>query len=381
MKYPMCESTFGVEEEDVFHHFATADRHTMGPITADFEQQFANKMGAKHALFVNSGSSANLLAIAGLMYRGFDPLRAGDEVIVPAISWATTYYPLQQYGLKLKFVDVDIHTLNYDSYQLEEAVTDKTRMIVSVNILGNPSPMKQIMRLCEQRELIHFEDNCESMGAEINGKQCGTFGDVGTYSTFFSHHISTVEGGLIVTDDKDLYNRCKSMRSHGWTRDVEGIYEEETDDFYEKYRFILPGYNLRNQELNSALGLCQIDKLDGFVAQRRRNAELFKKLFADDRRFIIQKEAGRSSWFAFTMICDEINRMDVLRELARAGIEHRIITGGCFPCHDVIKYFDSENHGRLDNAMYAHEQGFFVGNSHKDLTDELLYLKEVLSKL
>ena len=292
----MCESTFGVEEEDVFHHFATADRHTMGPITADFEQKFANKMGAKHALFVNSGSSANLLVIAGLMYRGFDPLRAGDEVIVPAISWATTYYPLQQYGLKLKFVDVNIDTLNYDIDQLAEAITDKTRMIVAVNILGNPCDLEWMVALCKVNDLILFEDNCESMGAEINGKQCGTFGDVGTYSTFFSHHISTVEGGLIVTDDKDLYNRCKSMRSHGWTRDVEGIYEEETEDFYEKYRFILPGYNLRNQELNAALGLCQLDKLDVFVAQRRRNAELFKKLFMDDRRFIIQKEVGRSSW-------------------------------------------------------------------------------------
>jgi len=381
MKYPMCESTFGVEEEDVFHHFATADRHTMGPITADFEQKFANKMGAKHALFVNSGSSANLLAVAGLMYRGFDPLRAGDEVIVPAISWATTYYPLQQYGLKLKFVDVAIHTLNYDIDQLAEAITDKTRMIVAVNILGNPCDLEWMVALCKVNDLILFEDNCESMGAEINGKQCGTFGDVGTYSTFFSHHISTVEGGLIVTDDKDLYNRCKSMRSHGWTRDVEGIYEEETEDFYEKYRFILPGYNLRNQELNAALGLCQLDKLDGFIAQRRRNAELFKKLFQDDPRFIIQKEVGRSSWFAFTLICDEINRMDVLRELAREGIEHRIITGGCFTAHDVIKYFDYEIHGNLHNAVYAHTQGFFVGNSHKDLTDELLYLREVLLKL
>ena len=171
------------------------------------------------------------------------------------------------------------------------------------------------------------------------------------------------------------------MRSHGWTRDVEGIYEEETEDFYEKYRFILPGYNLRNQELNAALGLCQLAKLDGFVAQRKKNAELFKKLFQEDKRFIIQKEVGRSSWFAFTMICDEVNRMDVLRELARAGIEHRIITGGCFPCHDVIKYFDYEIQGNLHNAVYAHTQGCFVGNSHRDLTDELLYLKEVLSKL
>ena len=381
MKYPMCESTFGVEEEAVFHHFATAGRHTMGPITADFEQQFANKMGVKHALFVNSGSSANLLAVAGLMYRGFDPLRAGDEVIVPAISWATTYYPLQQYGLKLKFVDVDIHTLNMDIDQLEEAVTGRTRMIVAVNILGNPCRLNTVKAICGYSDLIFFEDNCESMGAKIGYQNCGTFGDVGTFSTFFSHQMSTVEGGLIVTDDKDLYNRCKSMRSHGWTRDVEGIYEEETEDFYEKYRFILPGYNLRNQELNAALGLCQLAKLDGFVAQRKKNAELFKKLFQEDKRFIIQKEVGRSSWFAFTMICDEVNRMDVLRELARAGIEHRIITGGCFTEHDVIKYFDYEIHGNLHNAVYAHTQGFFVGNSHKDLTDELLHLKEVLSKL
>ena len=391
MKYPMSASTWGREEENLFHIFATADRHTMGPKTEEFEQAFAKKFGVKHALFVSSGSMANLVALSSLIYSHQYSLSRGDEVIVPAISWATTYYPLMQYGLKLIFVDVDLETLNMDVQQVRHAVNDRTKMIVSVNILGNPCEQLEIANMCEEENLIWFEDNCESMGASFMGMQCGTFGDIGTFSTFFSHHISTVEGGLIVTDDKDLYDCCKSLRAHGWTRDIPDarIFKKGSDDFYEKYRFILPGYNARPQELNAAIGIEQLKKLDSFLAIRRQNAVHFQELFKDDERFIIQRETCNSSWFAFTMICNpicDVDRDAVLRKLALNGIEHRIVTGGCFPRHDVIKYADWETAGvgeraTLPNANMIHDNGFIVGNYAMDLRESLDQLHHILEEM
>src|SRR5262249_6599632 len=147
--------------------------------------------------------------------------------------------------------------------------------------------------------------NCESLGAELNGRPCGTFGDIGTFSFFFSHHISTMEGGMLVTDDKELAHLARSLRAHGWTRDLPAdtdIYERRDGDFFEAYRFILPGYNARPLELAGAIGLEQLQKMDALIAARRRNADLFVDLFSADDRFIIQREVGRSSWFAFTIV-------------------------------------------------------------------------------
>ena len=298
MNYGLVSSTFGTEEKEAMQKVIESDRFTMGDKVKEFEHAFAKYFGAKHAVMVNSGSSANLIAVASLFFRKDNPLRAGDEVIVPCISWATTYYPLHQYGLKLKFVDVDLQTLNYDIEELKKAVSSKTRMIVAVSILGNPCYFDEISRICTEKNIILFEDNCESMGARLNNRYTGTFGLVNTFSTFFSHHISTMEGGLVVTDDFELYCLAKSLRNHGWVRDQdEGstIFEMRNDDFYEAYRFILPGYNVRPMELQGAIGIEQLKKLDGFLKIRRENAQHFVNLFKNDERFIIQQEVGESA--------------------------------------------------------------------------------------
>ena len=171
---------------------------------------------------VNSGSSANLLAVAALFYKKDRPLQRGDEVIVPAISWATTYHPLQQYGLKLKIVDIELETINMDCRQLEAAMGPRTRAIMGVSILGNPAALDVMRRFADERGLYFIEDNCESMDAELGGKKAGTFGHLSTFSSFFSHHISTMEGGMVTTDDRELFELVKSMRAHGWVRDLPG---------------------------------------------------------------------------------------------------------------------------------------------------------------
>ena len=336
----------------------------------------------------SAGSSANLAAVAALFYKKDRPLVRGDEVIVPAISWSTTYHPLQQYGLKLRFVDVALDTLNLDTARLEAALTPDTRAIVAVSILGNPAALDVIRTFADAHGLYLIEDNCESMDAELNGRKTGTFGHLNTFSFFFSHHISTMEGGMVLTDDEELCHLVRSIRAHGWTRDLppgSRLFEPREDDFFEAYRFIVPGYNLRPLEMSGAIGLEQLKKLPGFTAQRRRNLALFQKLFAGDERFIIQREHGKSSSFCFTVILNPARNPDrkrVLAGLKEADIGYRIITGGNFLRHDVIKYYDfTVAGGATPNADTAHDFGFFVGNHPFDLTEQIETLHSVLNQL
>ncbi len=384
MHYSLAESNWGEEEIEAIRRVIDSDRFTMGKKVEAFESAYAKKFGTKYAVMTSSGSSANLVGLASFFFKRENPLKRGDEVIVPSISWATTYYPLQQYGLKLKFLDIELDTLNIDVSKLEEALTPKTKMVVAVSILGNPCSIEVIRNFCDKHGLYLLEDNCESMGAELNGKLCGTFGDIGTFSTFFSHHISTMEGGIILTENEEIFHLMKSLRAHGWTRDLpydSSIYGRGEDDFYEAYRFILPGYNARPLDLNGAIGIEQLKKLDSMIDIRRRNAEFFVSLFSKDDRFIIQKENGKSSWFSFTIVLNPnypIDRSSVMQAMRKAEIEFRIITGGCFLRHDVIKYFDYETVGEIVNANIAHDRGFFVGNYPRNIKPQIEYLWEIL---
>lgn len=382
-RFELASSTWGDEEKQAIIGVLDSDNYTMGKNVREFEERFARHFGMEYAVMANSGSSANLIAVASLFYKKENPLKRGDEVIVPCISWSTTFHPLHQYGLRLKFVDIDLHTLNYDIEELKKAVTKKTKMIVAVSILGNPCQFNEITKLCKENNIILFEDNCESMGAKFDGRYTGTFGLVNTFSTFFSHHISTMEGGFVLTDDKEIYNLLKSLRSHGWTRGQDEdspIFKGRGEDFFEAYRFILPGYNVRPGEIHGAVGIVQLDKLDSFIKIRRKNAEHFVNLFKNDKRFIIQREVGESSWFSFTMIINpelNIDRKKVVQKLKDADIEHRIITGGNILRHDVIKYYDYVVTKSV-NADIAHYNGFFVGNHPYDIRDKIEHLHRTL---
>ncbi len=385
MFYELAASTWDHEEIDALNEVVASNRFTMGERVREFEEEFAKHFGARYAVMANSGSSANLIATAALFFKRERPLQRGDEAIVPALSWATTYHPLQQYGLKLRFVDIELDTLNIDVTQLERALTPRTRLIVAVSILGNPCALDVLRKFADEHNLYLLEDNCESMGAELAGKRAGTFGDIGTFSFFFSHHISTIEGGMAVTDDEETCHLMKALRAHGWTRDLppdSPIFEKRAVDFFEAYRFVLPGYNVRPTEINAAIGLRQLRKLDGFVEKRRQNLALFHSLFAGDDRFIIQRENGKSSSFCFPIILNpafNLNRERVLNALKEADIGHRIITGGNFLRHDVIRYYDYECVGEIINANIAHDHGFFTGNHPFDLGEQIHRLRDVLN--
>jgi CDP-4-dehydro-6-deoxyglucose reductase, E1 len=378
MSYELAASSWGQEELDAIQRVISSDRLTMGAEVTALEEEFAAWHDMKYGIMVNSGSSANLIAVASLAYKNDNPLQRGDEVIVPAISWSTTYYPLQQYGLKLRFVDVERDSFNIDVSKLEAALTPNTKMIVAVSILGNPAAMDQIRVFADKHGLYLMEDNCESLGAELpDGTKTGTYGDMNTFSFFFSHHIATMEGGMVLTNDEEFFHLLRSMRNHGWTRDVPSpspIYEAEDDDFFEAYRFILPGYNVRPIEMAGAVGREQLKKLPGYIEGRRNNLKVFQDLFGNDDRFIIQKEYGKSSTFCFPLVLNPNSNPDrkkILGALTEAKIGYRIVTGGCFPRHEVIKHFDYEIVGNIDNANVVHDYGLFLGNHPFDLTDEI----------
>jgi CDP-6-deoxy-D-xylo-4-hexulose-3-dehydrase len=384
MAYPLSSTSWGKEEVDAIDRVVRSGRFTMGEQVRRFEEAFAAKFGVRHAVMVNAGSSANLVGVAALFYTSKRPLQRGDEVIVPAISWATTFHPLQQYGLKLRFVDVELDTLNMDVSRLDAALSPRTRMVVAVSILGNPAALDVMRAFCDRHGLILFEDNCESLGASLNGRLCGTFGDLSTFSTFYSHHISTMEGGMLVTNDTEIDYLARAIRNHGWARDVPAdsrLGGRLDDPFFEAYRFVVPGYNVRPLEMCGAVGVEQLNKLDGMLAIRRRNAAHFVSLFKSDEQFIIQRENGRSSWFSFTIILNPargIHRGRVMDAMRQAGIEFRMITGGCFPRHEAIRFFDYEIVGNIDRANIAHDHGFFVGNHPHDLSGEITELRQVL---
>ncbi|MES2411904.1 MAG: DegT/DnrJ/EryC1/StrS family aminotransferase [Bacteroidota bacterium] len=385
MKYPLASSTWDEKEIAAIQSVIAKDTYTMGESVKQFEEDFAKFSGSKYAVMVNSGSSANLLAVGALFYTKNPKLKRGDEVIVPAVSWSTTYYPLYQYGLRLKFVDVDLNTLNFDLAQLEKAVTDNTKMIFAVNLLGNPNDFDAINKIIGDRDILLLEDNCESMGAEYNGKQAGTFGIMGTFSTFYSHHMATMEGGLVVTDDEELYHVLICIRAHGWTRHLpkENKVSNKGDNWFEEsFRFVLPGYNFRPVEMSGAIGIEQLKKLPDFLAKRRENAVLFTSLFANHNDFYIQENTDNSSWFGFSFIIkpeSSLKRLDVVTKLEENGIDCRPIVTGDFTKNEVLRFFDYEIFGEMTNAQYLDKNGFFVGNHQVPLTEEIHHLFAVLN--
>jgi dTDP-4-amino-4,6-dideoxygalactose transaminase len=388
--YPLATSSWGDEELNAMRRVMETGMFTMGKEVRAFEEAFATYVGSRYAVMVNSGSSANLLMISAMRYRKEgSSLQPGDEVIVPAVSWSTTYYPLYQYGLKLVFVDVNPDTLNMDATAVANAITPNTCAILAVNLLGNPNDFNTLNALCDAHNLVLLEDNCESLGATFNGKQAGTYGLMGTYSSFFSHHISTMEGGLIVTDDEELYHILLCIRSHGWTRHLPQENKitgtKSPNAFDEAFKFVLPGYNVRPLELEGAIGLEQLKKLPAFIEARQQNATLFTTLFANQTTFRIQQEVGNSSWFGFSLILTEeavqrgICRQQVVEVLEAANIDVRPIVTGNFAKNPVLQHFDCRVEGDLPHANWLDEHGLFVGNHQFDIAPQLHHLHQTLS--
>jgi len=352
VKFPTATSTWGNEERDAIIRVLDSGRMTMGEKTEEFEEAYAKYIGSRYCVAVNSGSSANLLMVAA-----YTLLNGPGTVIVPSIAWATSYSPFQQYGWDLEFVDIDRETLNYNVHDLNAAHNDGD-LILAVNLLGNPNEFDRF-----PDETI-LEDNCESMGAEYFGKKCGSFGLMGSHSTYFAHHMCTMEGGMITTDDKFLYEMLVSLRSHGWTRhfkpgNLHGVVPE-------KFTFIYPGYNVRPTDMQCAIGLEQLKKLPAFVKQRHENQESFRE-YAKKRGWKTQKEphGGYSSSFGCALFTETYEELTELKKkFDETGIDYRPVMSGDFTNSPSIKYYNYSTYGDLPNTAWVEDHGIFVGNHH-----------------
>jgi CDP-6-deoxy-D-xylo-4-hexulose-3-dehydrase len=385
--FPLATSSWDEREYAALQGVISSGRFTMGPLVAQFEREFAAHFGAGYGVMVNSGSSANLIAIAAAVLDPRSDLNAGDEVLVPAVSWATTYYPLSQYGLTLKFVDIDPDTLNMDLDLAAAAIGPKTKAIFAVNLLGNPNDFARLTALVAEHDLLLFEDNCESLGATFDGKAAGTFGQMGTFSAFYSHHISTMEGGVILTDDEQLHQILTSLRAHGWTRELPPenfVHDKSGDPFEDLFRFVLPGYNVRPLEMSGALGIEQLKKVPSLIAGRRENAAYFRERFADLSSVRIQTEVGESSWFGFSLLLEGPlagRRPEVVAALTAKAIEARPIVAGNFTRNPVMRYLPSIVPDALPGADKIHDDGLFVGNHHFPVHESIDLLYDTLADL
>ena len=374
MKYPLACDTWDNKELEAIQSVIKSGRYTMGPKVKQFEKEFAKFFRCTDAVMVNSGSSANLLMIALLKLK----YKKGGNIIVPAVSWSTTFFPLQQYGFKLNFVDVDKETLNIDHNKVREAINEDTCAIFAVNLLGNSCDYYSLYHIAREHNLILLEDNCESLGAKTyNYEYCGTFGTMGSFSFFFSHHLQTMEGGMIACRDKDDADYLRSLRAHGWCRDLPDdnkIYKKTGDNFKDSFTFVTPGYSVRPLEMSGAIGSVQLKKWPKMEEQRRKNAQLFQYKFEEFPGIELQKEIGQSSWFGFSILLTNQlkgKRDSVVKALTENGVECRPIVAGNFMRNPVIDYLDYYENGSYPNANYIHDNGLFIGNDIRDLRDNI----------
>lgn len=386
MFYPLASTTWDQQEYDALTEVIASGRFTMGERVRAYEQAFASHFGKRYAVMTSSGSTANLLAIGAAFWHPDLGWKPGDEILVPAVSWSTTYFPITQTGLKLRFVDIDPATLNIDLEKLAGAITPRTRAVFAVNLLGNPVEADRLRAICDEAGILLMEDNCESMGARYQGEYAGAFGLFGTFSSFFSHHICTMEGGMVITDDRKLYDTMLSMRAHGWVRDLpaDTHLPMDPDPFVRQFRFVLPGYNLRPLEMEGALGIPQLEKLSGFVDERRRNGAIFQREFSGLADLDIQRETGESSWFGFAMILKgrlQDRRADLVQALKAAEIECRPIVTGNFLRNPVIDKLDHSVGSAIEAAEVIDSQGLFTGNHHYPIEPQITRLREVVQSV
>ena len=357
----------------------SSNQFTMSNNVKSFENQFARYFKTKYATMFNSGSSANFAALFSFIFHSKIKLKETDEIIVPAVAWSTTYSPLFYLKCKLVLVDISKNSLNVDIGELIKAITKKTKVIIAVNLLGNPSELFKLRNICKENKIILFEDNCESLGAKLKNKYTGTFGFASSTSFFYSHHISTIEGGMVLTNDNELNILLKQIRAHGWTRDTTNIKTKKKE-----YNFVIPGMNLRPTEINAAIGIQQLKKLNQIVSIKRKNFLIYYDLFKDSKYIDIIQENGENSSFVLPFIIKNQYKKYlplIKKVLKKYNVETRLIAGGSFLKHPYSKFFNIRKIGKLSNSDYIHDYGFVIGNHPKDMKIKLIKISLIINEV
>jgi len=334
---------------------------------------FAEYIGTSHAIMTSSGSTANLLALS-ILTNPFlkDRIKPGDEIITPAVTWATTVYPIIDCGAVPVLVDVTLNTFNLNLDEVERAITDKTRAIMPVHLLGNPCEMDRLEKIAREHNLYVIEDACEAHGAEFKGQKVGTFGDLATFSFFFSHHITTIEGGMIVTNNGELAELAKALRVFGWVRDLKDKekFTKQYQDIDPRFLFINTGFNFRPTEIQGAFGIHQIGKLDKFIELRRENADFWMRNFEEYQDYLLlhtEREDTKHVWFGYPVTVRPdapFTRKELVDFLEGKSVETRPVMVGNMDEQPAMKILPYRKAGELPNSKLIMRNSFFFGNHH-----------------
>ena len=382
MKFPLGQDVH--DSDDILNMIKSlmTEKFTMGEQVDSFEKMFAEYVDVKHAVMVNSGSSANLIALSVLTnYKCKNKLVSGDEVLVPALCWSTSVFPIIQCNLTPIFVDIDSDTLNINIEDLEKKITSKTKAIMLVHVLGNSTDMYKLMDIVNRHNLILIEDTCESLGSKYNEKYLGTFGDIGTYSFYYSHHLTTMEGGMIVTNNDDDYELMKCLRAHGWSRNLNNKDEiqKQFPDLDPRFTFVNLGYNVRPMEIQASMGINQLKNLEHKNSNRQLNYHNIKSEIENDRRsnfisFARENNNTNAVWFGVVLFLDKnISLAKYLDYLTENGVENRPIVTGNIIRQPVIKdYYPDLNPSDFPGAEKCHFNGLFIGLSSNVMPDFLI---------
>jgi len=372
--YACAYTKWDDEEYAAIDRVRASGQWTQGPEVAACEEEFAAYHGMKHGIAVNSGSSANLVAVAALCHKQENSLRPGDKVLVPAIAWATTYAPLVQYGLDLVVADCD-QTWNAKPVT---ALAHDCRLILGCSILGNPAYLRDWKRIADYVGAYFIEDNCESLGAQVGTmgdlQRCGTFGLLNTFSFFYSHQISAIEGGMILTNDDELADLCRMIRNHGWTRGI-----GPAKDFDHEYDFVLMGYNLRWLEMHAAIARAQLPKLEEMRRARQQNLNNFVVL-AEGLPIEMQKRnlPGIPSPFGIAFSVESRDaRTNLVNALRAGGIDCRLPTGGSFLRHAYSLRWQNQSTPTADRL---HDTALFLGLAPFDILPQMRKAIEIMKK-
>ena len=386
-KYNLLSDAFNEKDINEGINVLKSKKITISKITKNFEKYFAKKIGAKYALMTNSGSSSNLLALSALTNPlNIKKIAPGSEVILPAICWSTSLWPIIQNNLKPIFVDVKIDTFNIDIDKIEKKITKKTKAIMIVHVLGTSTNMTKLMQLTKKYKLTLIEDTCESLGATYKKKQLGTFGRFGTYSFYYSHQITSGEGGMIVCNDSKDYNILKSLRSHGWSRDTlfHKNYSKKYKDLDNRFLFIGPGFNLRPTEIQAAIAFNQFKRFNKMIKLRSDNRKKIinnlkkHKNWNNQFEFVKIDKMIKPSWFGLPILIKDkkINKKKFLEKLSKKGIENRPIISGNFlnqPASKLYNFSFKKNDFKISDDI--EKRGFFIGLHTKKISNnELNYI-------
>jgi len=378
--YPLIENPYRKSDINEALKVLKSRRLTIGPITDKFQNSFTKKLGSNFSLMVNSGSSANLLALQCLInpYRK-KRLKPGDEVLIPSLCWSTSLWPIIQSGLKPKFVDIDLDSLNINLNDLKKKISKKTKAILIVHVLGNCVDMSELMRIVKKHNLILIEDTCESLGTKYKNKYLGTFGDFSSFSFYSSHQISSGEGGMICCKNNDDHEIIKSLRAHGWSRGLKNEKKIAAANKHLDSRFIFynSGFNLRSTDIAASIGLNQFKDIDQFIKKRSINRDKILKIFKKKTKmmkylsFIDANNHVKASWFGIPILLSKkINRNKFLNKIEKLGVETRPIISGNFLKQPSIKKYKLNKKSNFKNSDIVNNHGFFIGLPTSAISDK-----------